>query len=421
MVALKFDFRDLFRTTRLAFSFQRLWIQFTGLFVGYGLYLILVYAGAVLSGGDLTTLWIRHGLMPLPGAFNLAWYGWILVGMALFILAAAWLVTSTAVARAAYMNLKGNTFYTWKEAFRFALRKKAISVIATPVAILAIAFFTGLGGVVVGLIARIPFVGPIGVSLLTVVWFAAAFFIVFTLAASVVAFLITPAVLATTDDDAFEGIFQSFSILFSQPWRLVSFEILTGALSVIGFAVFAFFCKLSWRVMTTLLIWGMGEDYANISYQAAYHLQARLYPAVIWMKTALGESFTSFFFAHHFVALKLPGLLEASALIAGIFLILISAYVFSYLLACFNVGNALIFLVLKKLKDDENLLERKDKEEEEPEEMTQEPVGTEASPAEIKKEDVKAKPKKTAPAKKTGKTIKATKTAGTGAKKTKKE
>ena len=36
MVALRFDVRDLFRAPRIAFSFQRLWIQFLGLLAAQG-------------------------------------------------------------------------------------------------------------------------------------------------------------------------------------------------------------------------------------------------------------------------------------------------------------------------------------------------------------------------------------------------
>ena len=57
-------------------------------------------------------------------------------------------MTATAVARAAYMHLKGNNFYTWKEAVRFALKKKGGAVAATPIAIGVIILFVALGGVV---------------------------------------------------------------------------------------------------------------------------------------------------------------------------------------------------------------------------------------------------------------------------------
>ena len=49
--------------------------------------------------------------------------------------------------------------------------------------------------------------------------------------------------------------------------------------------------------------------------------------------------------------------------IFAIFLVFIGGFIFSYPLAIFNSGNCIIFLALKKKKDDENLLERKVKDE----------------------------------------------------------
>jgi adenylate kinase len=48
----------------------------------------------------------------------------------------------------------------------------------------------------------------------------------------------------------------------------------------------------------------------------------------------------------------------------AVFLVFIGGYLISYPIAIFNSGNSIIFLILKKIKDDENLLERKDREEE---------------------------------------------------------
>ena len=91
--------------------------------------------------------------------------------------------------------MKGNTFYTWKEAFNFALKRKGGSVISTPVAIAFIIFFTALGGVVIGLLGRIPYVGEVGFSLFAIIWFMASLFLVFVILALVVSFLLTPAIL----------------------------------------------------------------------------------------------------------------------------------------------------------------------------------------------------------------------------------
>jgi hypothetical protein len=368
MVALRFDYRDLFRAPRLAFSFQRLWIQFLGLAAGYAGYLILTYIAFALGGENLGAIWSKYGLLPCAYGMDLPWTSWILFTLGVAVLVLAWLVTATAVSRAAYMNLKGNTFYTWKEAFAFALKKKAGSVVATPVAILGIIVLFVLGGMFVGVFGRIPWgvghVLGIGISLLTPIWYAVSLFLVFVGLALLVAFVLTPAVLATTDDDAFEGIFQSFSVLASQPWRLIVYEAVVKLLSFIGFLVFAFFAKKAWSVMTTILVWGMGDQFANLSFSATNLVQGWVLPAVDWARYFVGDVSGLFLFSHELMTIDLPLVLSISSIILAVFVLLIGLFVVSYPFAVFNVGNALLFMVLKKKKDDENLLERKDKEEE---------------------------------------------------------
>jgi hypothetical protein len=367
MVAMRFDYRDIFRSARLAFSFQRMWIQFLGLLDGYLVYVICTYLSLILAGKSFSVYWSRYGLMPSVLGLQLPWYSWIIFALGAFFFLFAWLVTSTAVARAAYMNLKGNTFYTWKEACGFALKKKAGSVISTPIAIFVIIFFTGLGGVIIGLLGRIPYVGELGISLFPIIWFMAALFLVFLLLAFFVSLFLTPAILATTDDDAFEGIFQSFSTLYSQPWRLILYEILLGIVVLLGFGFIAFFAKKAWGLMTTVFLWGMGDKYADLSYSASYLLQNWVYPAVAWSRAILGEYTSYFFFTRDFTAIELSGVMTVSSWIFSVFLVFIGAFILSYPLAIFNVGQGIIFLILKKKKDDENLLERKDREEEEEE------------------------------------------------------
>jgi len=393
MVALRFDYRDLFRSPRLAFSFQRLWIQSIGLLAGYAAYVILTYLSFLIGGNSIGAIWSRYGLLPCAFGMDLPWYGWIVFALGVTVLAVAWLVTATAVSRAAYMNLKGNTFYTWKEAFRFALNKKAGAVVVTPVAILAIIFFTGLGGVVVGLLGRIPYVGELGVSLFTIVWYAVSFFLVFVGLALGVSLLLTPAILATTDDDAFEGIFQSFSILASQPWRLVVYEALIKVLAFIGFLVFALFAKQAWGVMTTILVWGMGDKFANLSFAATNLVQGWVLPVVEWTRFYTGDWGSVFLFSHEWMATDLSAVMTIASVIMSVFVLLIGAFVVSYPFATFNVGNTILFLILKKKKDDENLLERKDKEEE-----TEDEQEAEKEEAELETPAVKPRVSRKAPA-----------------------
>ena len=389
MVGMRFDYRDIFRAARLAFSLQRLWIQFVGLLFGYLAYVLFAYISLAIAGHHVDVLWARYGLLPCVTGHPLPWTSWIVYALGCLILFYSWLVASTGVARATYMNLKGNHFYTWKEALRFAFKKKGAAAFATPLIILLIAFFTGLGGVVVGLLGRIPYVGELGISLFTGVWFMGSLFLVFVLLALGVSLFLVPAILATTDDDAFEGIFQSFSTLHSQPWRFILYEILLAAVAVVGFGVFCFFAKQAWGLMTTILIRGMGDKYANISYAASYLVQGWIYPAVAWSRMLPANLGYVLFFSKDFVALELSAVTTVASYISAIILMIIGGFVAAYPLAVFNAGNGIIFLILKKKKDDENLLERKDREEEQEEETEEaekekEPIKEEKSPAKKK-------------------------------------
>jgi hypothetical protein len=372
MVAMRFDYRDLFRAPRIAFSFQRLWIQFLGLLTGYAGYLILTYLAFLTAGESLGVVWSRFGLLPCTIGVPMPWYSKLPFALGILFLVYAWLITATAVARATYMHLKGNNFYTWKEAVRFALKKKGGAVGATPLAILVILFFVALGGVVVGLFGRIPWgigdVLGVGISLLTPLWFAASLFLVFLGLALAVSLFLTPSVLATTDDDAFEGIFQSFSTLAGQPWRLILYGFLIKLLSLAGLVVLAFFAKKTWIVMNRVLVFGMGDKFADISYAASYLVQNWIYPSVQWAQMIPANITSHCFFSQEIVATELPVVMTISAFITAVFLVFIGATVLSYPLAIFNSGTCILFLILKKKKDDENLLERKDKEEETEEE-----------------------------------------------------
>ncbi|MBN1779517.1 hypothetical protein JW948_00135 [bacterium] len=398
MIALHFNVKDMFRSIRLAFSFQRLWIQFVGLLSSYLIYLVLTYVAFMVAGEGVGEVWDRYGLLPIcPGTY-MPVISVILCGLAVVILAFGAMLTSTAVARAVYMNLKGNTFYTYKEALAFAWRKK-LSIIGTPV---LLALFMGLfmlGGGVMGWLGRFPWlsIGPILTSVLTLVWFIACLFLVFMGIALAVSLILTPAILAATDDDAFEGLFQSFSIAFSQPWRLLFYQAVNVLTSGFGLVVFVLLAKVSWKVMNGIFLWGMGAKFADIATQASYYVQSWTSPFVIYYQSLLPESVGRLlFFSYNFTSVALPAGLAASALIMAIFLIVLGGYVLCYPLAILNTGHVLAFLVIKKIKDDENLLERKDREEEddeEQEEETAESPAAEPEPA-APKPEAKKKAKK---------------------------
>ncbi len=365
MLALRFDFRDLFRAPRLAFALQRLWIQVVGLFVGYAAYLLLTYVSYVISGFELAMTWKRYGLVicPFSSGELLPWYGWMVYAAAVLLLVVSFLIANTAVSRATYMLAKGNHFYTWREAYRFSFRK-TLSVILTPISLLVLIGLLVLGGLVIGLLGRIPYVGPLGVSFFTIFWFIAALFLLFFVIILFVSLLMVPSIIATTDEDAFEAIFQTFSLVWAQPWRLVLYQLLTIALSLTGFFVFAAFVKQALMLMNSIFASFMEVDFINLMHNGLATLQGWLIWGQSILESAFGEYSRYIYFSNSFLTLPdLSLVVKISSYFYAFSLLFIGIWVLSYLFSTYTVGNTLAFMVLKNIKDEENLLERKDKEE----------------------------------------------------------
>jgi len=388
MVTLRFDFRDIFRSNRLAFSLQRIWLQFLGLAVGYLGYLVLTYVSAFVSSIKFYDVWQQYGLLPCLTEFDAPWYGWLIYILGILFLLASYLITSTAVSRAAYMVLKGNHFYTWREAFAFAF-KKAGAVLFSPFAIAILIVMFLIGALVVGLLGKIPVVGELGFSLFYFLWMIAGLLLVFFVIILTVSIVFSPSIIATTDDDAFEAVFQSFSTFWSQPWRLIIYEALNGALSIAGLLVLAYLVKQAFLLTDGIFAVVMGDKYINIMGQGMYILSSWISDSIVWMESMCGESVGLFYFGRQFLQLEIPAVLNVAAYIFSIMMLIVGAWVFSYGLANFQVGNTLIYLVLRKKKDDENLLEREDREEKEEEEEEK------AESEEKKEEEPVVEPKKT--------------------------
>ncbi|MFQ5863695.1 MAG: hypothetical protein ACE5IW_00540 [bacterium] len=363
MVALRFDFRDLFRSNRLAFSLQRIWIQFVGLSVGYVGYFVFAVLSFLIAGKSFNWIISEFGLFPCLFAtqepvplistivFVIGCLLWVFIH----------LIGSTAVARASFMVLKGNNFYSWREALVFSLKKSG-STILTPIAIGILFFAFVIGAWFIGLLGKIPYVGEIGISLFTLLWVGASLFMLFLVAVAGVALVLAPAILATTNEDAFEAIFQSFSTSWSQPWRLVLYEGIVGILSVTGFVILGIFVKRSFLLMNDLLSFSMGNKYIDISAQAQYILQSWTTGLDEWIANIFGGLAPYFYFVRDFSPLDLSLTLNISAYIFSFSMIIVGVWVLSYLIATFNTGTMITYLVLRKLKDDENLLERQDEE-----------------------------------------------------------
>ncbi len=374
MKGFRFNYRDLFRAPRVAFSMQRIWVSGIGLLAGYLIYLVVTYLAMAVGGVSLSSVWFRHGLLPCAFAEALPWYAMLIYWIGVLLFLAVILLTNTAVSRVVYMVLRDELFYTWTQAYRFAL-KKWISVLGAMLTFLFMIAFFVIGALIMGYLGRIPYIGEIGTTLLTLPYIFAALLLLFISVVFVVGLFFVPAIIATSDEDALGGVFQSFSITFNQPWRLIVYSLIIGVLKSVGVFLFAAALKISYRIFIALFTVGMGEKLVQIK-EYALALVDRAFPSMYGFFQALPMGLGNYVYLTHSHALQnLPGTYVISGYIFAFFLILLAGTVVAYGAAIGNAGLTIIYVILYKLHEDENLLEREDeelKEEEEEEEESKE-------------------------------------------------
>jgi len=392
MIKLYFDIRDIFRVPRLSLSGKKIWVNLIGLIAGYAVYLILSYVALLANGQPLSEIWQTHYFFPCLFAVNIAiqWYAWLIyaIGIAAWVL--IFLLTSTAVSRITYKQLKGDEFFSSGDSFRFVKKHWTAPIMGPISVILIIAFFIVLA-IIAAWIAKWPVLDILFLGLPYLLYFIVAVFVVYTAVVLIVSLLLSPSIVATAEEDTMETVFQSYSTLWAQPWRLVIYEALVGVLTAVATFIYGYAMIFGYRLINFVFgqKWLMDGKISKIMEAATsyiFGIHSPLTPFIsrffkVYTPSSLGITSTA----------PLSTTETITAVLVCIFLFVIAGTVVSYALTNFTVGQTLIYVILRKKKDDENLIERKDEdeleEEEEEEEEEKEEIKEEKS--EEKKEEEK--------------------------------
>ncbi len=272
------------------------------------------------------------------------------------------LYACTGVARLTIQQLKGNDSYSVSDAQKFT-KEYRVPVIMSSVSVVIIALFFVAIATIFGLLGKIPLLGEILFALLYVVYFFGAVFTIYTLIVFVVTLIYSPAIVATMEEDTMGTVFQSYSITWSQPWRIIVYN--SVLLPVLGIGVYVLKLTLIAAYKFINLIFGtdwlMGEKVQNVvawasdlvlpnitffsNYQNLFAFASKENPIFPTLQDGVALPISEYF---------------AGTLLAMVFFILL-VILLSYGLSIFAVGQTLIFTILKKKSNDENLLERPDK------------------------------------------------------------
>jgi len=371
-----FDCRDVFRTGRLGFRGKKMMMHFLGLMLGYVIYEVLTYL-SLISSGMVKLFWQNYGLRPVffvAGKLttSLPTATVIMMAIGAFIWVIIYYLFSTAVAKVSVEELRGDDFYSMKEAFKFA-GKHWKSVYITMVALIGIFIFCLFWPSLMGLLDLIPgveqaaehFGTPVTTFLTIPVYFIGLFMVLLIFAFLLGLFFIPP-IVAVTGADPFETIYQLFSTIWNQPWRLVIYETLLIFVKILAFVVFAIFS------VAGMLIAFLPSTF--LAKQSSFYFADVIARSLTWIGAGsliksipvLSEKAT--------LGASMPWTLDVSTFFLSASLIMVVAIVLSYLLSMESCGYTILYVILRRKTNDENMLEVEEDDEDIRMETAEEPA-----------------------------------------------
>ena len=352
-----FDVRDIFQVIRYGFSGRKIAVHFIGLVLAYLIYEVLVYLSLAISGGTaVQDFWQRYALLPVPpfsdtGLLPITEAA-MWVGLVTF--ACIFFFASTVASKITIEQLRGDAFFSVGAALTF-LKRQWVSVLGAFLCLLLIQGFIACIPLSLAGIGRLPVVGepvlmlasvllPLGLFFgLLIAWIA----IVFS-----VSLFFVPAVAATTGADAFEIVYQQFAIAWNTPSLFVCYEVLLLLLKLIFVPIWGLFCLIGF----SLVLFPMGMFHTET-------LQHGMHQANLWLGGAVEKIATLPYIGDFgvFSTSTSPAVSTLTATVGAIFLTMTllmgAGLVIAYLFSIASAGNTVIYTLLRKRIDGQNLLE----------------------------------------------------------------
>ena len=357
-----FDFRDIFQVIRYGFSGRKIAVHFIGLVLAYLIYETLVYLSLVIVGGTaVQDFWNKYALLPLLpfGDAGLTQTTEIAMWIGMVSFACIFFLASTVASKITIEQLRGNFFFSVGDALTF-LKGHWKSVLGAFIGLLLIQIFLAIVPLSIAGIAKLPAVGKPFLMLISLLM-PIGFFLGLLMALIAIVFstslLFVPAVAATTGADAFEIIYQQFAIVWNKPWLLVCYEAMLLLIKFIFVPIWAFFCLAGFSIVmlpTRLLhteAMSQFMGYANLWLGGAVEKIATLpYINNIGVfNTGTSDQMPT-----------LTGVATVTTPVTAIFLtitLLMSAgLVIAYLFSIASAGNTVIYTIVRKKLDGQNLL-----------------------------------------------------------------
>ena len=376
-IKLNFNYTDIFRAPRLALSGKKVSILIKGNLIGYISYFLFSLISLLSTGMNIKEVISKYGLYPCLFGHSAEWYSWVLYYIGIIIWFLAILLSLTAVSRVVLKQLKGNDFFSGKDAWEYAL-KHWHAVVFTPMTLLLIIVFFLLLASTFAFIGKVPILGKFTFSVLYIIYFFGSIFTILTAFVLISSLIYTPSIIGIYEEDTMGAVFQTYSITFGQIWRIIVYNLLLFILIVLSLEIFSWFCLHSIGLIS--YIFGhkffMGNQFVILNnYSSSLVLPNVILDTVLYYKSIILETLNlntglPYFFNNTINYLESANM-SSLDIIYSIFLSLsyfiIGLSILSYGLAIFAVGESLMFITFKKLSDDDDLILRNDEDDEDDE------------------------------------------------------
>lgn len=359
MEQFQFKFTDIYKVRSYGFSLRRIGIHLIGILLAYLMYEILVYLSLAIAGrAEVTQFWNSYGILPIPPFVSTEIHPLTTKAMwsGIVIFAAIFYLVSTMASKITIEQLRGDVFYSIRNSLRY-IKQKWISIFGSFVGLLIFTLLLLLIPVCVGLLGKIPYVGkPILAisSIFVPIALLIGLLTVFVLTVLFTSLFYVPAIVSTTNVDAFETIYQLFTMVWNQPGRLISYGLLLLLLKLLLVPIWAVFCIAGFSIVLLL----------TNSLHPTY-IQESLGIVNKWLGGTL-QKLAGLFSLDNTTILginttfPLPTGVSLSTILAifiTLTLICIVGGILAYLFSLASVGTTLIYTILRLRIDGQNLIQ----------------------------------------------------------------
>ena len=367
---LNYNYTDIFRSPRLALSGKKILFLIKGNLIGYTAYFTFSLISLLSTGMSTKEIISKYGLYPCLFGHQAEWFSWFLYFFGISIWFFALMFSLTGVCRIFLKQLKGNDFFSGKDASKY-VSKHRHAVVLTPITILLIIIFFLLLASLFALVGKIPVIGKLTLAIFYIFYFLGSVFTILSAFVLFTSLIFTPSIVGLYEEDTMGSVFQTYSIAFGQTWRILLYNIILVFLIFIGVEIYSWVCLNSVGLIG--YIFGqnifMGDKFSIIhNYSLSIVFPNIIVDTLVYYKTMILEKINLnsgipllFSPSTNFTDLNDLSLIETiSSILLSIVYFTIALSVFSYGLSMLAVGQSLMFITYKKLSDDDDLIFRGD-------------------------------------------------------------